>query len=271
MKLHLLTLICLLITPLKAQVGIGTTTPDKSSILDIVSSNKGVLIPRMTTANRDIILNPSEGLIIYCTDCCDDGRVSFFNGVEWIVVIECPVVPPIDPPGGNPDFDLDGIPNSIDIDDDNDGLLDVDEDNEIDAENDSDHDNDGAINSLDLDSDNDGCSDAYEAGLTNSLTTDYAFPSAGVGSNGLVDTLETSPDNGIPVYSTYPFELDDYVQNNPQALCLEHPANVTIYIPSDEDSIPNGKLHHFTSAHFLYSLMVMIHIAKGKMVVVEIK
>jgi hypothetical protein len=52
-----------------AQVGIGTNTPDASSILDITSTTGGLLTPRMTAAQRDAIATPSQGLIIFCTDC----------------------------------------------------------------------------------------------------------------------------------------------------------------------------------------------------------
>jgi hypothetical protein len=48
-----------------AQVGIGTTTPDDSSILDVFSNDKGILIPRVTSNNRDGISNPSNGLLLY--------------------------------------------------------------------------------------------------------------------------------------------------------------------------------------------------------------
>ena len=51
-----------------AQVGIGTTSPDPSSILDISSTSKGVLIPRMTTSERDAITSPVNGLMVYNTD-----------------------------------------------------------------------------------------------------------------------------------------------------------------------------------------------------------
>ena len=46
-------------------VGIGTTTPDASSVLDVTSTTKGFLPPRMTTGQRDAILSPAFGLIIY--------------------------------------------------------------------------------------------------------------------------------------------------------------------------------------------------------------
>jgi len=51
-----------------AQVGIGTTTPNNSSILDIESTDSGVLFPRLTTSERNIIANPATGLLIYNSD-----------------------------------------------------------------------------------------------------------------------------------------------------------------------------------------------------------
>ncbi len=51
-----------------AQVGIGTNTPDASAMLDVTSTTKGFLMPRMTTANRTSITSPASGLTIYNTD-----------------------------------------------------------------------------------------------------------------------------------------------------------------------------------------------------------
>lgn len=51
-----------------AQVGIGTTTPNASSILDLTSSTQGLLTPRMTTAQRITIASPADGLMVYDTD-----------------------------------------------------------------------------------------------------------------------------------------------------------------------------------------------------------
>lgn len=53
--------------PIFAQVGIGTTNPDASSILDLTSSSQGLLTPRMTIAERDLIIAPAVGLLIYNT------------------------------------------------------------------------------------------------------------------------------------------------------------------------------------------------------------
>jgi len=51
-----------------AQIGIGTTVPAPSSILDISSNSKGVLMPRLTSGERNSITNPANGLIIFNTD-----------------------------------------------------------------------------------------------------------------------------------------------------------------------------------------------------------
>lgn len=51
-----------------AQIGINISTPDPSSILDISSSKKGVLFPRMTTSEIALIPNPANGLLIFNTD-----------------------------------------------------------------------------------------------------------------------------------------------------------------------------------------------------------
>jgi len=53
-----------------AQVGINTdnSAPDPSAMLDVKSTTMGVLIPRMTAAQRDLIASPANGLMIFCTD-----------------------------------------------------------------------------------------------------------------------------------------------------------------------------------------------------------
>ena len=50
-----------------AQIGIGTTSPDASAILDLSSTNKGLLMPRMTTLQQTNLVNPALGLMIYNT------------------------------------------------------------------------------------------------------------------------------------------------------------------------------------------------------------
>jgi len=64
-------------------VGIGTATPNASAQLDVSSTNSGFLPPRMTFAQRNAISNPSQGLMIYCTDCGTKGQAQIFDGTDW--------------------------------------------------------------------------------------------------------------------------------------------------------------------------------------------
>jgi len=63
-----------------AQVGIGTTTPDASSALEVNATDKGFLMPRMTTAQRTAIASPVMGLQAYDTDT---KSVWTFDGTDW--------------------------------------------------------------------------------------------------------------------------------------------------------------------------------------------
>lgn len=71
-------------THLFAQVGVNTTTPDPSSILDISSTNKGVLTPRMTSTQRMNILNPANGLLVFDTN---ENAFYFYNTNTWVKLI----------------------------------------------------------------------------------------------------------------------------------------------------------------------------------------
>jgi FG-GAP repeat protein len=61
-------------------VGIGTNTPDASSILDVKSATKGVLIPRVSTAARNAIVNPATGLLVFDTT---EKTIYLFDGNTW--------------------------------------------------------------------------------------------------------------------------------------------------------------------------------------------
>ena len=81
---HFFTLLAavLLTASTYAQVGFGTTSPDASSALDITSTTKGLLIPRMTNVQRLAISNPAAGLQVFVTDL-DGGSFMFYDGTEW--------------------------------------------------------------------------------------------------------------------------------------------------------------------------------------------
>lgn len=62
-------------------VGIGTTKPDNSALLDLTSTSKGLLIPRMTLAQRGGIKSPATGLMVYQIDFFTG--FYFFDGAAW--------------------------------------------------------------------------------------------------------------------------------------------------------------------------------------------
>tara|TARA_B100000989_G_scaffold298494_1_gene288095 strand:+ start:3317 stop:4720 length:1404 start_codon:yes stop_codon:yes gene_type:complete len=81
---RIITLISFLtLNTLYAQVGINTGAPDPSAALEISSTEKGLLIPRMTKAQRDAISSPATGLMIYQTDTLV-GLYYYHNG--WVSV-----------------------------------------------------------------------------------------------------------------------------------------------------------------------------------------
>ena len=65
-----------------AQVGIGTTNPDSSSILELNSTSQGVLISRMTETQRDAISSPATGLLIYQTD--GSAGFYYYDSSAWV-------------------------------------------------------------------------------------------------------------------------------------------------------------------------------------------
>jgi hypothetical protein len=69
-----------------AQVGVGTSAPASSSVLDVTSTSKGFLPPRMSAAQRTGITSPATGLIVYQTD----GFIGLYayNGTSWIPQVD---------------------------------------------------------------------------------------------------------------------------------------------------------------------------------------
>ena len=69
-----------------SQTGIGTTTPDPSAQLDVSSTDKGLLPPRMTEAEKDAISSPTDGLVVYQTD----GAVGLYlrKSGAWVMLSE---------------------------------------------------------------------------------------------------------------------------------------------------------------------------------------
>jgi hypothetical protein len=83
-KLHLYPFLLLFLIStfyVHAQVGIGTTTPDQSAALDVQSTEKGMLVPRMDSLERVNIQTPATGLLVYQTD--QTFGFYFYNGIVW--------------------------------------------------------------------------------------------------------------------------------------------------------------------------------------------
>ena len=81
--LLLLTIAGISTASVAQNVGIGNTsfTPNASAILELRSTSSGFLLPKMTEAQKDAILNPAAGVIIYQTNGVKGFK--YFNGTIW--------------------------------------------------------------------------------------------------------------------------------------------------------------------------------------------
>ena len=70
-----------------SQIGMGTISPSASAALDITSTTKGFLIPRMTHIQKMAIQSPVAGLQVWCTDCGTYGESQVYNGTAWTNLI----------------------------------------------------------------------------------------------------------------------------------------------------------------------------------------
>jgi hypothetical protein len=67
-------------------LGIGTKS-NTSAALEVNSSSQGFLPPRMTAAQRDNIVTPVAGLVVWCSNCADFGELQVYNGSIWTNMI----------------------------------------------------------------------------------------------------------------------------------------------------------------------------------------
>lgn len=85
MKTYLLILLTALAFEVNAQVGIGTTNPNASAQLEISSTTKGFLPPRMTETERLAIQNPATGLVVYQTNSTPG--FYYYTGTNWQLLV----------------------------------------------------------------------------------------------------------------------------------------------------------------------------------------
>jgi len=92
-------------------MGIGTLSPDPSAILEVRSTDKGVLLPRLTSAQKNGVASPAQGLFVFDTDT---ESFWYYDGTQWVEALgpTGPVGPqgiqgpqgvqgPIGPPGAD--------------------------------------------------------------------------------------------------------------------------------------------------------------------------
>ena len=78
----------------EGKVGVGTNAPAPSALMELSSTTNGVLLPRMTYDQRNVIVNPAEGLMVFCTNCGSNGALSIYSNSAWRTFIPCSSMPP---------------------------------------------------------------------------------------------------------------------------------------------------------------------------------
>ncbi|MHA8089964.1 FISUMP domain-containing protein [Aquirufa antheringensis] len=68
-------------------VAIGTANPSAGAVLDITSTSKGLLLPRLTFAQKSAIVSPEAGLILWCSDCGTNGELQVYNGTNFVNMV----------------------------------------------------------------------------------------------------------------------------------------------------------------------------------------
>lgn len=82
MKNNFFLILCIIVTQnAMSQVGVGTSTPESSAILDVSATDKGILFPRLTTAQRIAIASPAPGLYVFDVTT---SSLWYYNGSIWI-------------------------------------------------------------------------------------------------------------------------------------------------------------------------------------------
>ncbi|MDX9906829.1 MAG: fibrobacter succinogenes major paralogous domain-containing protein [Bacteroidales bacterium] len=87
MKLKLFSslvfIVCSVIIQAQVSITDDGSSADPSAMLEIKSTTKGLLLPRMSQAERDGIASPVAGLVVWCTNCGVNGQVQVYNGSFW--------------------------------------------------------------------------------------------------------------------------------------------------------------------------------------------
>lgn len=96
-KLFILFVIFTTVASTAQSVGINAdgSVANSSAMLDVSSTSKGFLLPRMTSTQRDAISSPATGLMIFCKDCGVVGQPQFYSGSSWYNMLGQAPLPPL--------------------------------------------------------------------------------------------------------------------------------------------------------------------------------
>lgn len=92
--LSILSMVAVFIASAQNNVGIGTPAPDASSLLELQSNDRGLLVPRMTAVQRNAIANPANALLVFDTD---SGCFFYYTSAQWVSL--CKLSGPVGPTG----------------------------------------------------------------------------------------------------------------------------------------------------------------------------
>jgi microcystin-dependent protein len=91
-------LFCNLVTMAQVAVNTDGSSPNASAMLDVKSSTKGILIPRMTAVERGLIASPVAGLLVYQTNA--PAGYYYYTGTAWKQMIDA-LATPANPPAND--------------------------------------------------------------------------------------------------------------------------------------------------------------------------
>jgi uncharacterized protein (TIGR02145 family) len=66
------------------KIGNNPFLKDRSAVLELESTSKGFLPPRLTIEKKNSISNPATGLLVYCTDNISYGELQYYDGTKWV-------------------------------------------------------------------------------------------------------------------------------------------------------------------------------------------
>lgn len=65
---------------IEGPLGVGTSVPNASAVLDLSATDRGVLIPRMSSTQRNAIVSPAKGLLVFDTNL---NSFYYYDGTQW--------------------------------------------------------------------------------------------------------------------------------------------------------------------------------------------